>query len=301
MSEAPIEIAPCPTELTRVALEIVLREHAPDQWKEIAAQVSSNDAVMIARCGEEICGAAWGQIQPGKTAIYWIPQLTPAADGQVANRLTQAVASALDAAGIDMTQTLLLNRSAPMAAVLESARFSYLAELIYLSGESSSTSNDSGDRGGLEFVPYDDSERGRLVELLERTYVDSKDCAAMNGKRKMDDVLAGYQATGVCRPENWMFVRSDGRDVGVLLMAEDPAAGHCELVYMGVVPEARGQGRGVRIARHALRLARRAGVERVVLAVDAENGPALATYAEAGFIPWDRRTVFVRFRGENAN
>jgi ribosomal protein S18 acetylase RimI-like enzyme len=299
------DVVPCPAALVRDALELVLRELAPEQRDDIAAQVeaasetanSIGDALFVARSGSGVCGAAWGQPQPGKTAIFWVPQLTQAADAAVAERLTQAVARALDAANVEMSQALLLDRSSPIAAVLESAGFCYLAELMYLAGESSAIPHGRPDLAGLEFVAYDDSQRGRLIDLLERTYLASHDCAAMNGKRQMDDVLDGYQATGVYRPESWLIVRGDGRDLGVLLLAEEPAAGHFELVYMGVVPEARGHGWGGRIARHALWLAQRAGAERVVLAVDAANGPALAMYDKAGFIVWDRRAAFVRFRG----
>ena len=42
-------------------------------------------------------------------------------------------------------------------------------------------------------------------------------------------------------------------------------------------------------------------VPRLVLAVDVRNEPALATYAAAGFINWDRRSVFLKVyvpRGE---
>jgi ribosomal protein S18 acetylase RimI-like enzyme len=63
---------------------------------------------------------------------------------------------------------------------------------------------------------------------------------------------------------------------------------------MGVVPEARGQGLGISIVRHAQYLARAAGRERLVLAVDAANEPAIAVYAAAGFVCWDRRSVFLR-------
>ena len=34
--------------------------------------------------------------------------------------------------------------------------------------------------------------------------------------------------------------------------------------------------------------------QRLVLAVDAANEPALRTYAAAGFQAWDRRSVFIR-------
>ena len=37
---------------------------------------------------------------------------------------------------------------------------------------------------------------------------------------------------------------NDGRDVGVLLLADHPRARHWELMYMGLVPEARGTGLG---------------------------------------------------------
>ena len=52
--------------------------------------------------------------------------------------------------------------------------------------------------------------------------------------------------------------------------------------------------------RHAQQLAHAAGVERIVLAVDAENIPAIKMYNETGFMAWDRRTVFVRFATEES-
>jgi ribosomal protein S18 acetylase RimI-like enzyme len=64
---------------------------------------------------------------------------------------------------------------------------------------------------------------------------------------------------------------------------------------MGLVPSARGCGWGRQIAQHAQYLVQRAQVERIVLAVDAANEPALRMYDRAGFKSWDRRTVYVRF------
>jgi hypothetical protein len=39
----------------------------------------------------------------------------------------------------------------------------------------------------------------------------------------------------------------------------------------------------------------------MLLAVDVANEPALAIYRHAGFIAWDRRAVFVRFRRRSGN
>ena len=67
-----------------------------------------------------------------------------------------------------------------------------------------------------------------------------------------------------------------------------------ELVYMGLVPEVRGHGWGLELVRRAQGIAGRCGRERLVLAVDAQNAPAVALYEAAGFVRWDERRAFMR-------
>jgi mycothiol synthase len=304
VSNRPTKISRCPANLVPTALELVLRELTPDQRHAILGLFdvdqrdnSLRDGLFIAEWEGVLCGAAWGQRQPGNTAILWLPQLTTPTPPDVAADLTSAVVDSLDRSGIEMTQALLLDTASASAGPLESTGFQRLAELVYLSCDTQTSPDQPHDFRELAFVPYDDAKRQRLVAVIERTYEATLDCAAMNGKRQMDDVLDGYRATGVFRPENWLIIERAGRDIGVLLVAEEPAAGHCELVYMGIVPEARGKGFGVWIARHAVQMARVANADRIVLAVDAANVPALEMYARAGFTTWDRRVVYVRFRG----
>ena len=76
-----------------------------------------------------------------------------------------------------------------------------------------------------------------------------------------------------------------GVDVGCLLIADWPQNDQWELIYMGVVPEARGRGYGVAVVRQAQWLAGCAGRQRLVLAVDTANEPAMRVYAAAGFSP----------------
>jgi ribosomal protein S18 acetylase RimI-like enzyme len=97
-----------------------------------------------------------------------------------------------------------------------------------------------------------------------------------------------------------MIVRARGEDVGVLMLADHPDARHWELMYMGLVPEVRGKRWGEQITRHAQWLAGQVGVERIVLAVDSTNLPALRMYRRTGFETWDKRAVFVRFPGGGA-
>ena len=122
----------------------------------------------------------------------------------------------------------------------KSAGFEYLADLLYLSWETAAFAGQRTEMPQLQFEAYDESQRARLMKLVERTYEATQDCAAMNGKRPMEEVIDGYQGTGAFRPANWLFVRAEGEDVGVLLLADHPAARHWELMYMGLVPESAG-------------------------------------------------------------
>jgi ribosomal protein S18 acetylase RimI-like enzyme len=72
-------------------------------------------------------------------------------------------------------------------------------------------------------------------------------------------------------------------------------------MYMGIVPEWRGRGWGQQIARHAQWLARGANAQRILVAVDAANTPAVDVYRSTGFEIWDRRVVFLRFPPRNSS
>lgn len=303
MVDASLEIIACPPQRTVEALALALCEVAPDQRRAIAgalldaggSNLPGNHGLYIAVRNGRLCGSAWGQQQPGNTAVFWPPRLVADENGQTAHQLAAAVMRELDSAAVGMTQTLLALPEAEIVPVLTAAGFRHLADLLYLTCEADRFPTELSAAGELQFAVYEPTERSRMLDLIERTYEGTLDCAALGGTRSIEDVLDGYQATGVFRPENWLIVRGGGEDAGVLLLADHPAARHWELVYMGLVPAARGRGWGRYITRHAQWLARQADVERIVLAVDATNQPALDMYRSAGFETWHRRTVFVRF------
>jgi ribosomal protein S18 acetylase RimI-like enzyme len=301
MESAPFEIIRCPPQRVAEALAMVLSDIAPSQRREIARGLLEaddpaelvNEPLYAAMRGERLCGAAWGQRQAGNVALFWPPQLAPGEDQQTVTALAQAVVRVLDDTAIEMTQALLPSSDASAASILQAVGFRRLAELLYMSCEAACFP--AQPPGELEFEAYSGAKRDRLTALVEQTYEQTLDCVALNGRRTIDEVINGYQSTGVFRPENWRIVRGQGQDVGVLLLAEHPQAGHWELMYMGLVPAARGRRWGPLIAEYAKWLERGAGVERIVLAVDAANTPALRMYRTAGFEMWDRRLVYVRF------
>ena len=78
------------------------------------------------------------------------------------------------------------------------------------------------------------------------------------------------------------------------MLADHPRHDTMELLYLGLIPAARGRGWGKHLARRAQWLARLAGRRRLVLAVDAANPPAAKTYMSVGFQAWQRRRLYVK-------
>lgn len=304
MVTAPAVIMPCPDDRRAEAVSLALCEIAPTQRAELAAGLAAEGAgslpgqgLVVALRGEQLRGAAWVQRQPGNTAIFWPPQLNSGEAAETGLNLARAAGNMIRGANIGLVQALVSSWESVHVPRLLAAGFEPLAVLLYLSCPTDSVpSPQPSSESNLEFTAYDESQRDRLAELIERTYEGTLDCAALNGVRRMDEVLDGYRATGVFREQNWRFVREAECDIGVLLLADHPADEYIELVYMGLIPGVRGRGLGRQIARQAVSMARSARARRIVLAVDAANKPALQMYRAVGFEAWDRRLVYAYVR-----
>jgi ribosomal protein S18 acetylase RimI-like enzyme len=297
------EIVRCPAELRTEAIALTLCDLAPSVRKDVARGLLEADSagdlahepLFVALRNSNLRGAAWGQRQSGNIAVFWPPQLEPGEDELTGIRLGEAVVAVLDEVRVEMAQAVLSAPSPGTVAVLRHVGFRHVADLHYLSCEADKFPLAAPEPCELEFEEYRADQRDRLMRVIEQTYEGTLDCTALNGMRDIENVVTGYQTTGVFRPENWLFARNKGEDVGVLLLADHPKGKHRELMYAGLVPEARGRGWGRQITRYAQWLARGARVERIVVAVDVANGPAMAMYCHSGFELWDKRAVYLRF------
>jgi ribosomal protein S18 acetylase RimI-like enzyme len=240
-----------------------------------------------------LLGAAWAQVQPGRVASVWPAVIREEAPAATSDALLAATVEWLGRQGVRLAQVLLAVDASRQRTELSAHGFANLADLFYmvcLAGRFPDSEPDSR----VQFEPVSPTAPARLAEIVERTYERTLDCPQLNGVRDVADVLAGYRACGTFDPRRWLIARVVGADVGCLLLADHAADDQWEIVYAGLVPEARGRGYGLLMAQHAQGLARAAGRARLVLAVDAANVPAVKMYERAGFVAWDRRSALVR-------
>jgi ribosomal protein S18 acetylase RimI-like enzyme len=261
---------------------------------QLVAEGKSNDLVLVAAlCGSQPRGAILAQILVGRAAVVWPPQLAGNLHPEIATELLDELHRHLCDAGICLAQALLEDPMGAAAVTLQSAGYEHAGDLLYMSAETASFPNVPPPLS-FDLEPSSPANHERLIRLLDATYCGSLDCPLVDGLRDTADVVAGYRAVGQFRPELWLLAHMDGRDVACLLLADHPTQDQFEIVYVGVIPECRGRGWGQALTRHAQWLAHQARRTRVVLAVDAANSPAIAAYATAGCVAWDRRSILVR-------
>jgi ribosomal protein S18 acetylase RimI-like enzyme len=203
----------------------------------------------------------------------------------------------LDASNAWIGQSLLEPHQLREQAALQRNAFTRLTELRFFERVLPEDSDRAPPQptSPLPYEPYRQS-RNRLtfVNALEATYRGSLDCPEFNGVRDARQSLKNHEATGTFSSDMWRLYRRDGNVAGVLLLVERPDQRAWEVLYLGVVPAARRSGLGRAMLLDALRAARAAQVERLLVVADARNRPAVALYESFGFQPIATRIAFVR-------
>jgi len=285
----------------REALLLVFSALSPELARQqmIAVQKTAKrkestlNGLFVAYSSGQLLGATLVNVFPGATAGMWQPQIQSNDPTTVCAKLLRHVDDYLSKHDIRLVQCLLETNTGLPARLLQNGGYSHLADLLYLAS-SKADFRQSSPESGLSFKPYNARDRQKLQDLLLRTYEETKDCPALDGIRQADDILDGYEATGLSGTDFWFLITGKMGDMGCLLMADHPEDDQCELVYVGLIPSARGCGWGLKATSYAQWLTQQAGRQRLILAVDAENDPAIRMYAESGFSSLDRRSVFLK-------
>lgn len=254
--------------------------------------------------GQSPFAALLYQILPGNVALLWPPGIVDQSQWQSAvSSLLAHTHQELTTASVQLSQFLLPDFGEPseyqqaLIRTLKAAGYQSLARLLYLyiSSQEAPFPTSAPELKSCTLYPASQFTSAQLKTLVEQTYVDTQDCPAMNGLRSTDQVLAGYRSAGTCEDRFW-FVATDEnrRPIGCLLLAPDQRTQSCELVYVGVIPEARGRGVAGDLVSWAKWQAKSAGCSQLLLAVDDQNLPGLKLYQRHGFQSFDAREVYIR-------
>jgi GNAT superfamily N-acetyltransferase len=141
---------------------------------------------------------------------------------------------------------------------------------------------------------YGPESHARFAETINQSYGGSLDCPALNGRRNIEDVIAGHQSTGLFDPGLWLLLSERGEGRGVVLLNPTVTGESVELVYLGVVPGSRGRGVGDGLLRLGIHHVVERGWKSLSLAVDSRNAPALGLYHRHGLKRVGSRLAMIR-------
>ena len=139
----------------------------------------------------------------------------------------------------------------------------------------------------LGFKQHDEISTRDWYAIIEATYIETLDVPELNGLRNMEHTLEGYASTQPRMtqpriPGTWWVIQDGSVNIGCLLLTPNDDQ-HCELTYLGLAPSSRGLGLSRAIMDHLDRWVTLHGFERMTLAVDIRNTPAIRLYQSRGF------------------
>jgi mycothiol synthase len=246
--------------------------------------------------GEQlIAGMCLWVPSPGRTAMLFGPAMSdfPQSASATQVAISEALTDARDA-GIVLVQAMMEPADAAGKTVFSAAGLTQLATLTYMERHPPLTPPDFALPHDLTLAPYDTSTHALFRQAIAESYENTLDCPALSGMRDIDDVIEGHQSVGTFDPALWGVLLRFRKPLGCLLLAEIPARRALELVYLGLSPEARGQGLGRVLMQRVLSVASRRLFAVATLAVDAANLPALRLYRRCGYTSVAQRVALVR-------
>lgn len=254
----------------------------------------------VAEMDGRLVGAGLLTAQPGRIGFVLPPGVSRGETfrAEIQHAILTRLALRLDELELCIGQVILDPKELALRAVLAQSGFPHLTELHYMVCPAEFAPSIEP-RSDVQTETFSADNLERFAQVLDRTYIGTRDCPELDGVRSPHDAIAAHQGTGKFDPNRWWLYRHQNRDAGVLFLNEHPERELLEIVYLGVVPEARGKGLGQLMVERALIEANRTK-QSLVLAVDTRNLPARRIYQKAGFLDVTVQSVHLRQARANA-
>jgi mycothiol synthase len=246
----------------------------------------------VAGVGDQLGWAVLPIYSPGRTALVLTPSQPPRGGDMVA--LIDRVCQAAGTRGVHLAQVLAEPGAVDMQRVYGECGFQQIAELLYLQSAIRRAPAPPRLPDGCAWHTYGEQTHSLFCRVIASTYMQSLDCPALSGLRDIEDIVAGHRASGEFDPRHWFALTRREEPVGVALLTRVPRVEMAELVYLGLTPEARGQGLGDVTMKQALWGVSQMGLQRLTLAVDSRNAPALKLYYRHGLGHIGSKTAMLR-------
>src|SRR5580704_12868869 len=269
-----IRIAPAAPQQYEAALELLFDRLSPNERhisvKDVLRSLTGGRIVrhglLVAWNDQQLVGSVLYAVQRDRTAFVWPPRIRVGEPDQpIADALVSSLRTSVNSAGPWIVQALLDPAAHDDADALDRNGFRHLTDLRFLV-------HMLGDKAADDFAvvesPKQDVEvltyrpgvhDDRFARLLEQTYVGTRDCPEVGGRRSGHDALVSHRMSGDFDPARWRLYRADGKDAGVMLLNAHSEHAAWEVVYVGVAHDSRGLGLGRRMVADALSAAQSAG------------------------------------------
>ena len=157
-------------------------------------------SILVARQAGQMVGAMVCLPLKGASALFWPPQVLLSVDGgPVADSLVQHGLAWRRLHGTKIAQAIIPPPELPQAAPLLRCGFRHITRLQF----SSFSFHQADHRWHPDSVSvplvcesYQAGNQLLFQETLERTYEGTLDCPELNGRRTMDEIIAGHRGQG---------------------------------------------------------------------------------------------------------
>jgi GNAT superfamily N-acetyltransferase len=286
------------------ALNILYRQIDPDIRPIVIQDALSNlrsgiidfSGLWIAKRRGTIIGVLLTQQLAGKAAAVWAPEVQEGwGRATTARRLLAEALRDFRAKGVRIAQALVDPSGPPQAALdLKRGGLPFITELHYMKRLTAKPILLIPPSITIQWDSYRTETRDQFQEILKSTYIGSLDMPELEGTRSLDEVIEGHKAVGRFYPQRWQIgiLEENPRAAIILLLSDTPGKDAFEITYLGLTPQARGRGLGLITLDYARKQAEPL-VDRLELAVDIRNIPAMKLYKKAGFRVFTKRLVHI--------